>query len=398
MPSTSCLILLNGDNVMVNLLPIMALRPERIIQLVTKDQRAARAVAQFKEVFTMLAKEPGYEGYKPRIQDQTLPGHDLAEVRDTVARLLLENAGAVVNFSGGSKLASVGAYQAAMALGRPSLFCDVEEGRFVSGRTAPMSQPPDYNTLISQFSIRLLMAVHGRSFDDWKSQPPSEALRQFGLRAYELRNQQWAPLEAFNKALRHAIYGSSDHLPDSAEELSALLAKPLPSSVVGSEPARQYLSAASQAGLVKTSGPELFKLACSANRREVEKCLRLLTTDWLELAVADRILRHPGYREVLWHPESSNGDERGTGIFGIEKSGMILRYIQCLGSLTRSPQDHLEAVVQRARRLGGSGVESTLVVLKTAQGQDSTLKHAAKRLGVDLVLGAGEIVQRFTPA
>lgn len=383
---------------MVNLLPIMALRPERIIQLVTKDQRAARAVAQFKEVFSMLAKEPGYDGYKPRIQDQTLPGHDLAEVRDTVARLLLENNGAVVNFSGGSKLMSVGAYQAAMALGRPSLFCDVEEGRFVSGRTAPLSQPPGYNALISQFSIRLLMAVNGRSFDEWKGETPSEALRQFGLRAYELRNQQWAPLEAFNKALRQALYGSSDHLPGAPEELAALLAKPLPPSVTGSEPARQYLTAAAQAGLVKSSGPEIFKLACAADRREMEKCFRLLTGQWLELAVVDRVLRHPGYREVMWHPESASGEERGAGIFGIEKSGMVLRYIQCHGSLNRSPQDHLEAVVQRARRLGGAGAEATLVVLKTAQGQDSTLKHAAKRLGVELVLGAEEIVRRFTPA
>ncbi len=398
MPSTPCLIQLNGDNVMVNLLPIMALKPERIIQLVTKDQRAARAVAQFKEVFALLSKEPGYEGYKPRIQDHTLPAHDLPEVRDTVARLLLENAGAVVNFSGGNKLMSVGAYQAAMALGRPSLFCDVDEGRFVSGRTAPMPQPPDYNTLISQFSIGLLMAVHGRSREEWRAEPPSEALRHYGLRAYELRNQQWAPLEAFNKALRHALFGSADHLSDSAEDLSALLAKPLPPSVVGSEPARQYLSAAAQAGLVKSSGPELFRLACAAKPREVEKCFRLLTCDWLELAVVDRVLRHAGYREVLWHPEPANGEEGGTGIFAIEKSGMVLRFIQCLGSLTRSPQDHLEAVVQRARRLGGSGAESTLVVLKTAQGQDSTLKHAAKRLGVELVLGAGEIVRRFTPA
>ena len=154
-----CLIQLNGDNVMANLLPIMALKPERIVQIVTKTQRAERAVAQFKEVFALLAKEPGYEGYKPKIHDHTLAKADMAEVRDSVARLLLENAGAVVNFSGGSKLMSLGAYQAALALGRPSLFCDVEEEGFVNGRTGPLTAPPDYRKLVGQLSIALLMAI-----------------------------------------------------------------------------------------------------------------------------------------------------------------------------------------------------------------------------------------------
>lgn len=396
--TTSCLIQLNGDNVIANLLPIMALRPERIVQLVTKNQRAERAVAQFKEVFALLAKEPGFEGYKPRMQDHQLPGNDMGEVRDAVARLLLENQGAVVNLSGGSKLMSLGAYQAALALGRPSLFCDVEEERFVSGRTGPMSAPPDYRALAGKFSISLMMAIHGRRFEDWKAEAPSEALRMFGLRAYELRNQQWGPLEAFNKALRIAIYGPGDRLPDSSEELAALLAKPLPPAVVGSEPSRQYLSAASAAGLVKSSGPELFKLAASADRRDIQRIVRLLTTGWLDLAIADRVLRHSGYKQVMWNPEPVSGEGGGVGMFGIETQGMVLRYIECLGSLTQSPQDHLEAVAQRARRLGGSGVEATLVVLKTAQGQDSTLKHAAKRLGIEVVIGAEDIVRRFVKA
>lgn len=394
-PTISCLIQLNGDNVIPNLLPIMALRPERIIQLVTKSQKAERAVAQFKEVFSLLAKEPGYEGYKPRIQDHVLSGNDLPEVRDAVARLLLENAGAVVNFSGGSKLMSLGAYLAALALGRPSLFCDVEEERFVSGRTAPLAAPPDYRALAGQFSISLLMAIHGRRREDWKAEPPSEALRTFGLRAYELRNQQWGPLEAFNKSLRTALYGSADRLPDSEEELVALLAKPLPSAVTCSEPARQYLAAAATAGLLKSSGPEVFKLAVPAKKHEIERVFRLLTTGWLDLAVGDRVLRHPGYKQVIWNPEPVSGDGGGVGMFGIETSGMVLRYIECLGALARSPQDHLEAVAQRARRLGGAGAEATLVVLRTQQGQDATLKHAAKRLGVEVILGAEEIVRRF---
>jgi hypothetical protein len=324
-----------------------------------------------------------------------LPGYDLPDVRDGVARLLLEQPGAVVNFSGGNKLMSVGAYQAAMALGRPSLFCDVDGERFVSGRTAPLAQPPEFSTLVSRFSIGLAMAVHGRNRADWIVEPPAEHLRQFGLRAYELRNQHHNALEVFNKQLRTTFYGSADQLPTTADELSALLARPLPAAVVSSEPARLYLAAAAQAGLVKSAGPELFKLTCAAVRQELERTLSLLAQDWLELAVVDRVLKHPGYREVMWHPTAVGGEELGRGIFVMEKSGLKLRYIRCHGSLQRSPQDHLESVMQQARRLGGEAAESTLVVLRTAPGQDATLKHAAKRLGVEIILGAEETVRRF---
>jgi hypothetical protein len=392
--TTPCLIQLNGDNVVANLLPIMALKPERILQIVTKSQRAERAVSRFKEVFSLLAGEKGYQGYKPRIHDHNVSSGDMGEIRDTVARLLLENPGAVVNFSSGSRLMSLGAYQAALALGRPSIFCDVDDERFVSGRTAPMASPADYKGLVAGFSIGLLMAVQGRRFEDWKAETPSEALQNFGLKAYELRNQQWGPLENFSKAFRAAVYGPTDRLPDSHEELSTLLAKPLPSSVTSSEPARQYLSAATSAGLLKSQGPETFKLAVSANKREIADAVHVITQGWLELAVLDRLLRHPGYQQLMWRPQTSGDSGPASGIFGIETQGMKLRYIECVGALSKSPQDHLETLTQKARQLGGAAAEATLVVLKT-QNQDSSLRHAAKRLGVEIVIGAEEIVKRF---
>jgi hypothetical protein len=234
-------------------------------------------VSHFKEVFALLAREKGYEGYRPRIQDHTLASADMPEVRDAVARLLLENAGAVLNFSGGSKLMSLGAYQAALALGRPSMFCDVEEECFVNGRTGPLPAPPDYPQLASQFSIGLLMAVQGRRLEDWKSEKPTETTLAFALKAYEIRNQQWGPLEAFNKAIRGHFYGQGDRLPESAEELTALMAKPLPAATCNSEPARQYLSAAATAGLVKTQGPETWRLSVTSRRQDVDQAIPLMT-------------------------------------------------------------------------------------------------------------------------
>ncbi|MBL9115809.1 MAG: hypothetical protein JNJ83_12445 [Verrucomicrobiaceae bacterium] len=369
-----CLIQLNGDNVAANLLPIMALKPERIVQIVTKSQRAERAVAQFKEVFTLLAKEKGYEGYKPRIQDHTVSSGSMPDVRDNIARLLLENPGSVVNFSGGSKLMSVGAYQAALALGRPSLFCDVEEQRFVDGQTGHLPSPPAYDTLAKQFSMSLLMALSGRKLDEWKASTPNDSLRTFGLRAYELRLQHWNAMESFNQSLRTALPNLGD--------------KPLPQAVTQSEAARLYLSAASSAGLVR-QGNDGWRIATGQNH-----AAHLLTDGWLELAVLDRILVNPSYREVMWNP-SREGSDTGRGIFLIDSRSMKLRYFECLPTLRNSPQDHVEAVAQRARELGGSSAEAVLVVLRPAQGQENTIRHAARRIGAEVVLGAEEVTKRF---
>jgi hypothetical protein len=369
-----CLIQINGDNVAANLLPIMALRPERIVQLVTKSQRAERAVAQFRDAFSLLAKEAGYEGYKPKIQDHTLASTDMPDVRDTVARLLLENQGAVLNFSGGSKLMSLGAYQAALALGRPSLFCDVDEERFVNGRTGSLQAPVEYQKLADQLSIRLLMALHGRRHEEWQAQAVSEPLRAFGLRAYELRLQHWSALEAFNQALRTALPSLGD--------------KALPAALSQSEAARLYLTAAAAAGLVKQV-PEGWRVLGAVEQTEA-----FLTRSWLELAVLDRILVNPSYRDVMWNPTRAD-EGRSSGIFAVDSRGMKLRYIESLPSLTHSPHDHLEAVAQRSRQLGGAAAEATLVVLRPAQGQDNALRHTARRLGVEVIIGAEEIARKF---
>ncbi|MDB6072635.1 MAG: hypothetical protein JWO89_275, partial [Verrucomicrobiaceae bacterium] len=233
-PSCQVLLQLVSAHLLPNLLTVMALRPQRIIQVrngdANKNPRMETATAHFRHALQVLAQEPGFKGYQPKMVELNLPhvAPDLTTTRDLVAHTLATTQGVTVNFSGGTRLMSIGAFQAAAALGRPSLFCDAEAKRFSDGRTGCQGRWPEYPSIASALSSRLLMAVEGRNPDDWRSEPATDPLRAFGLKAFELRNQQWNVLENLNKTLRTHFYTNNDRLPHSADELKELTLKALP--------------------------------------------------------------------------------------------------------------------------------------------------------------------------
>ncbi|MEI7940330.1 MAG: hypothetical protein WCK27_26915 [Verrucomicrobiota bacterium] len=122
-----------GDQTVQNLLPIMALHPSKIIQVRSRDTipttRFKDAADNLCSAVAHLKEEPGFDNYRPNISteiiEQTSPG--IENTRSVVASLLAVHQGALVNFTGATKLMSIGAYQAAAALGAPSLYCDTQE-------------------------------------------------------------------------------------------------------------------------------------------------------------------------------------------------------------------------------------------------------------------------------
>lgn len=400
-PSSSpALLQIASDSVLVNLLPVMALRPSRVLQLRLADGQGPE-ITPFRPLLQALAQEPGFKGYQPKVVDITVPGSspDIAETRELVATTLLQNPGMIVNFSGGSKLMSIGAYMAAMALGRASFACDLTARRFSNGRTAPLDRLPDFATLNKHFSIRLLLAVQGRSLDEWRSDTASDALRAFGLKAFELRNQQWGVLDNFNKALRAHFYCQGDKVPAEEEAIRTLVTKPLPQTVTGTEPARQYLAAAAAAGLVKVEAQTYRLVVPQFTRKAVERAVQLLLAGWIELAVLDCLQRNPRYQSPMWgfEPVNQQGSaQEDRDILCIDTKTGGLRLICCKAAATRSPHDHLESLAERVRKLG-SNATGMLVLFKPASGQESAFRQHARRLGLDAAIEADEIVKAFSP-
>ncbi len=400
------LLQLVSEQVMMNLLPVMALKPGRIVQVRSADAGKPpvqeQAAAQFRFALQALAREPAYKGYQPKIIDHVLSSSapDIAEARDFIASTLISNPGMMVNFSGGTRLMGTSAFVAAMALGRATFTCDPEHQRFLSGRTAPLAALPEFASLTRQLSVRLLMAAQGRNLDDWRSESATDAMRAFGLKAFELRHQQWGALETFNKALRAHFYCQSDKVPADAEEVKALVGKPLPPAVIGSEPARQFLAAAAAAGFVRAEGQSYRVLVPQFTKRAVERAVQLLSSGWIELAVLDCLQRNPRYQSPLWNLEltqqqSSPLDDND--IVCVDTKSGRLHMICCKATTTRSPHEHLELFAERAQRLAAGNARCTFVLFKPASGQESAIRHHARRLGIEAVIEPDEIVKAFSP-
>ena len=406
-PAPSCPILLQlvSEELLPNLVVVMALRPGRIIQVRNgdgaKNPEMEAAASKFRQALQILALEPAFKGFQPKISEITLPhlAPDISSVRDSVAHTIATTQGVTVNFSGGTKLMSIGAYQAAAALGRPSLFCDVEAQRISDGRTGGQGRWPEYGTATTHLSARLLMAASGRNPDEWRSEPATDPLRAFGLKAFELRNQHWNPLEALSKTLRLHFYSNGDKLPNNPDELRDLTVKPLPPQATAAEPARQYLAAAATAGLLKGDA-QSYKLNTQATKRSIERTLSLLDSAWLELAVMDCLVRNSRFKDPAWSVEpakNENSDYSDTHLTCLDLAAGTLRVISCKVSAVRPPQELLDAVKERAHRIGGNGAKATLVLFKPAHTQEAAIRSYARRIGVEVALEADEIVKMFSP-
>jgi hypothetical protein len=400
----SVMIQIVGDQTVQNLLPVMALRPARIFQARSQDVKGATrfedAADNFGLAVQRLSSEPGFEGYQPEIitetMDDTSPG--IEATRSFVASFLAKQQGAVVNFTGATKLMSIGAYQAAAALGAPSLYCDTQEKRFTDGHTGKLDPWPDFRSAAAHLSVPLLMAAHGKNFGDWQHEVPTSELKEYGQKAFNVRRDNWDELDGFNKSLRPFFYRIKGRVPSVEADLRALVSEPLPAGVIATPSGHDLVRAATIAGLLQSTGKNQFIVNAEPRKRDVERVANLLIGSWVELAVLDMMEGHPRYQNPLWSVEPSVAQDADFGemdIVCVDQRTASLRYISCKAVLDKPPLEHLEAVGDRAHRVGGTFAASTLVVFQTYFEQDQTIRRYAKRLRIDAAVGAAQIVHEF---
>ncbi len=393
-PAQGCtLVQFTTPDTLANLLPALALRPARILHVRSSEE----GDDHFKMALRAATQEPGLKTWLPKVQDVSLPkgGAELPDTRDLVARALIENAGAIVNFTGGTKLMSLGAFLAASALGRPSFYCDTATNRCIDGRTARFDKWPDLREAGAGMGMRLFMALAGKNLDDWRDEPVPAAARAFAIKAFELRTRHWQALEQMSKAVRTWYFGTGERAPQNTDELRALLAKPVTGPALASDAAKQYLAAASATNLLRADASGL-RLTVSPERHAVENAVRMLLSSWLDLAVLDCVERNPRFKETRWNLSSASQQGAGDGgILCVDQKQRALRHITCLVTLVNSPQEHIDSARARAARLGAAAC--TVVLFKPQPGQENIIRDTARRAGMDVAIEADEIVKMFAP-
>lgn len=412
--SDTTLIQLVSEQAMPNLLAAMAIKPARIVHLCTDTPKTRKGSDSLRRAYKA-------GGLHPEVTAERLSAMpSMREVRDVVARLLREDGKAVLNFTGGTKLMSIGAYAAALGCKRPSFYVDTSGNTFVDGGTAPGIDDlfPDGDTSISQIERRLSVPIvaiaNGVERSDvgkpWK---PFRPLAAFLLEndMVEAQVQKWAAdtckKQPFDFRERQAwILGLyAQPLPDMLE---AIAGPAIESGLFERRDGGLFLAARRKervAAVSFASGPAAYRDFRKMQEflsawNEAVLPLQFLEGTWWEVAVADHLSRRSDCRDIRWSVQvgarGADSTDMEEDILGIA-DGLNLIYVSCKrGGDKAKLSRFLEDTEAGAKRIGGSFARKIFAVcLRPKPYQWRQLKGRAEELRIELltredILAGGE--------
>jgi len=173
---------------MQNILPVLALSPDRVIQIVSgRIQKSAPKGPD--AVQSALAGS----GFNPEFGDVRMSPHHPThtDVFQAIHQAVEEERAAgrtpVINVTGGSKLMSIGAFAAAAKTESPAVYVDTPQMRFVLAYDGPpeihsaLGPLMDFNAAMRGLTLELIAIAHGARLghaEDWQVMLPlSESIR-----------------------------------------------------------------------------------------------------------------------------------------------------------------------------------------------------------------------------
>ncbi|MBE2205587.1 MAG: DUF1887 family protein [Chthoniobacterales bacterium] len=391
------LIQLISEQTIQNLLPILRLKPQRLIHFVTPKTAARSAGLQ------AAANAAGVDPEMEVVQLSAMPGipESFNAVRDAVGKVSGEGQ-AVVNFTGGTKLMSIGAYAAAQSAKAPSLYVDTQDSCFVDGATSPDMQlllegDFSFTSLRNQLCVDVLGIANGVSrITEGKSVDPVFPLARH---LFEHREEE--------EAAHGAIYGEHGLFPKGLEPRKPTDWLPKLDQDIILPPAVASLAVAS--GLMRPGSSDDTVRLPDASRAELghlasnevknfasryfsavaplQHAAAFLTGGWWEVIVHDATQKSGLFRDLRWSAivGDPNGPDTEEDILGVH--GVELLYINCKrGGAKARLLPLLEEVRSRAATIGGHFNRRFLAVYLPPKGRiAANLEQQAKRLGIKLI-------------
>lgn len=156
------LIQLVSEQTMQNVLPALAMEPRSVVLLHT-----SRTARQCQWIAAALRKA-GLE-FEPRMIPLTeMPDsrETAARIRETIGEAVSSGFDPLVNFTGGTKLMSIGAFAATLGAKCPSFYVDTEHRKFIDGGHVPahpiMADPWELLPKAeAKLSVDVICAAHG---------------------------------------------------------------------------------------------------------------------------------------------------------------------------------------------------------------------------------------------
>ena len=398
MPIT--LIQLISEQTIQNLLPILRLKPAGLIHLVT-PKTAARSAH--------LLDAAHAAGIDPRlsvVQLSAMPGipESFNAVTDCLNQMVESGTAPVINFTGGTKLMSIGAYAAALQHKTPSLYVDTQDACFVDGGTSSemgrlLNNDWSFTPIRNQLRVDTLAIAGGiqrvTGGRDWR---PFLPLADHLLRQID---------DELN--VHAAIHGPVGIVPQGREPRTPrdwlpLFDEPLslPEQVarLGIDAGLLRTGANGAAFLPDGSRSELEILANNRvdqfNARyfraiaPIQQAVGFLSGGWWEVIVAHALDKSGLVRDLRWSVQV--GDRTGADLEEdiVALDGVELVYISCKrGGAKARLLPQLEETRARAASLGGAFNRRFLAVRQSPSVKVAeNLRTRAAQLGIRIITGA----------
>jgi len=404
MNSNIALIQLVSEQTMQNVVPAIALKPVRLIHLL--PPKVAARSGQISEAARQA--HPSVKADLENIQLSEMPS--LVETRDAVSRAISNVAAEgllpVVNFTGGTKLMSIGAHEAAAAAQATSVYVDTEFRHFTDGMTGkPLTEllgtDLSFTPFQRVFTVNAIAVANG-------------CTRVTGgkpFATYKILSEHFLRNPADEQASWEAMYGHKGICPNGREPRSPrdwlnLCDKPLslPSTVANLGSSVGLL--AQSEGSTTLACPRHVQLESMANNPRfrvgpeffqaiapLQFAVAFLGGGWWEIAVADSVEKSGRFRDIRW---SISAGERGFGgsmeedVVAVD--GVQIAYFSCKrGGAGAKLTRQLEEMDASAKRLGGAFARKFFCIyLSVSPSVQRSLSHRANELHICL-LGSQDI-------
>jgi hypothetical protein len=385
------LIQLISEQTMQNLVPVLALKPARVVHLATPKTaaRSAQIVKAARQAQASTEVESIRLSEMPSIPETSRSVLRAVEVAREAHQT------PVINFTGGTKLMSIGAYEAAMRGQVTSLYVDTDHQQFLDGHSGPklnsvLGDDFSFTPLQKALTVNAIAVANGRQRvtggRDWY---PFLPLASHFLQSNADEADTWQSVHGSGGICPHA------REPRRAGDWLALLDRPL-------QLPPRVGELALTAGLLRADGPKLLlpnttyarleELARAerpalpdyfAAVRPLQFALAFLGGGWWEVAVADAAQRSGQFRDLRWSVnvgERQGGFDPEEDIVGVD--GVQIAFFSCKrGGLKARLVPLLDELDNRARSIGGHFTRRFLAVYQPPFGQNAmNLRKRAREL------------------
>jgi len=373
------LIQLISDEAMPNLLPIMALKPVRLIHLCSK------AMGERSGDILRAAKAAGWKGQHRIEHLSIMPEAQEVNrlVRTLVSECNVDGFVPLINFTGGTKLMSIGAYAAALQEQASSVYVDTGQGRFHDGHTGAALTGffPDgdlsFSTIQRSLRVDFIAAANGggrvTGGENWNEY---RTLAEYLLRNTDDEENCHNTVTQFKRSVnwrsrseRLTLLGNPLSLPDPVGQLAVECG-------LLREVREGYLCAVEQTSDRRATG------------RHLEFILNFLEGAWWEVAVINAAEVAGVFRDLRWSVHAGargNTTDMEEDILGV--CGVQLLYISCKRT-GKQLSRLLDEIAAGAQRVGGRFHRAVLAVCYPPAAQHlKNLRQRAQRLRIEIITG-----------